>query len=116
MLDACLELIPNNRVAYEYYTTTLIHGYYRINKKKKARETAQILAANSVEYLSFLLSFDEKYQPSLDKEEKKTLLILQQLNRMAKEYKHREYLPEIESQYRNMRTAYEKKKGKSFEN
>jgi len=116
VIDACLKLIPNNRVPYEYYTTTLIHGYYRINRKKKARETAQVLAKNTCEYLSFLLSFDQEYQASLDKEEQKALLILQQLYRMAKEYMHREYLPEIESQYKDMRSNYEKIKGTPFEN
>lgn len=115
IIDLCLKQIPNDRVPYEYYTAPLIHGYYRINRKKKARETASLLARNTIEHLTYLLAFDDAYQLSLRTEEKKCLATLQYLYRMAKEYNHKEYLPEIEMQYGKMITAFEKSGGKLSE-
>jgi len=115
VLDKCLALIPNEKVAYEFYTAGIVHGYYRINRKKKARETAQTLAANCIADLNYMLSFDEIYQPALDFDERQCLTVLQYLYRMAREYNHKEYLAEIEIQYGKMLTAYEKTRNISFE-
>ena len=40
IIDLCLELFPNSQVPHSYYTTPLVHAYYRLNKKKEARELA----------------------------------------------------------------------------
>ena len=111
VLDLCLEVIPNSKVAYDYFTVSLVHGYYRINQQRKARELAQVLAKNVTERLSFMLQMDDKYQMGLDVDEKKDLMILQELMRLATEYKHGEYEKEITDQFNKMYEEYAKKKG-----
>ncbi|NLA24471.1 MAG: DUF2723 domain-containing protein [Bacteroidales bacterium] len=99
IIDLCLELFPNSQVPHSYYTTPLVHAYYRLNKKKEARELASQLAQNSIDVFEFLASFDKKYQHSLQAEREKCIATMQYLYSMAKEYNHKEYLPEIEMQY-----------------
>jgi hypothetical protein len=111
IIDLCLEQIPNDKVPYDYFSVSLVHGYYRINQKRKARELASSIADAMSKQLMMMLQLDDKYQQAIDADEKKILAVLQELARLAKEYQHKEYEKEITALFNSMYENYARKKG-----
>lgn len=107
MLDQCVEYIPNKLVPYSYYTVGIIHGYYRINKKLKAREVAQVLAENAIEELEFYSGFPHRQQYSLDLYKQRSMKIIEELYILADQYNHKEFLPKISNIYSRAAKLYE---------
>jgi hypothetical protein len=103
-------LIPNKKVPYDYFTVSLVHAYYRINQKRKARELAQIVVQNMCNKLEVMLAMENKYQKALDDEEIRILAVLQEIKRLATEYEHKEYELEITDIFNSMYEKYARKK------
>jgi len=99
VLDLCVELIPNDLIAYGYYSVGTVHGYYRINKKEKARQVASVLAQNALEELEFYSNFSKHQQQSLDIYKQRSIKTIEELYILAQEYNHKEFLEEIGSVY-----------------
>jgi hypothetical protein len=111
IIDLSQTLIPNEKVPYDYFTVSLVHAYYRINHKRRARELASQIAQNMSERMEVMLSLDDKYQSAIDDEELRVLAVLQELKRLATEYEHKEYEKEITSIFNSNYETYARKKG-----
>ena len=108
MLDECIKIIPNELVAYNYYTIGIIHGYYRIGKKHKAQEVAEILANNAIKELEYYNKLSQRQQFSIDIYKQVSMKIIEELYILADQYKHKDFLPEITNIYNRASKLYMK--------
>jgi len=107
MLDLCVELIPDDIVPYGYYSVGIVHGYYRINKKVKAREVAAVLVLNALEELEFFSKFDPQHQQSLDIYKQRSMKTIEELYILADEYNHTEMINELAKVYQKALILYD---------
>ncbi|MDY0143251.1 MAG: DUF2723 domain-containing protein [Bacteroidales bacterium] len=106
VLDMCVELIPNDLIPFDYYIVGIVHGYYRINQKAKAREIASILSQNALQELVFYASFNRQQQAALDIYKQRAMQTIQELYVLANQYKHREFTEEIDDVYEKAAKIY----------
>ncbi|MDD4149524.1 MAG: DUF2723 domain-containing protein [Bacteroidales bacterium] len=99
VLDMCVKLIPNGLIPFDYYNVGIVHGYYRVNKKAKARELASVISQNSLQELIFYSSFSRQQQEALDVYKQRAMQTIQELYVLSTEYKHREFTEEIGDVY-----------------
>ncbi|MDD3860749.1 MAG: DUF2723 domain-containing protein [Bacteroidales bacterium] len=108
MLDECIKLIPNNLIAFDYYMVGIVHGYYRINKNAEAAEIALITAENALAELEFYSKFPVQKSRSLKLYQQRAMKTIEELYILAKEYKHREFVKQIEDIYNRGLNLYNK--------
>lgn len=108
MLDECITLIPNNLIAYDYYMVGIVHGYYRINKNAEAAEITLITAENALAELEFYSKYPVYKSQSLKLYQQRTMKTIEELYILAKEYKHREFIKQIEDIYNRALNLYNK--------
>ncbi|MDD2633910.1 MAG: DUF2723 domain-containing protein [Bacteroidales bacterium] len=106
VLDMCVKLIPNELIPFDYYNVGIVHGYYRVNKKAKARELASVISQNSLQELIFYSSFSKQQQTALDIYKQRAMQTIQELYVLANQYKHREFLEEISDVYEKAAKIY----------
>jgi hypothetical protein len=107
VLNLCISLIPNELIPYDYYMVGVVHGYYRINQKAKAREIAMTLAQNSLQELIYYASFAPRQKASMDVYQQRAMKTIEEIYILANQYKHRELLLEIEEVYQEAVEAYQ---------
>ncbi|MFQ3579900.1 MAG: DMT family transporter, partial [Bacteroidales bacterium] len=56
VLDRCLEVMPNNKIPYNYFNIGIAEGYYKIQDTAKADEILQVLRTYNIENLQYYLS------------------------------------------------------------
>jgi hypothetical protein len=110
VLDLCVKLIPDDLISFDYYSVGIVHGYYRINKKAKAREIATVLAQNAFKELEFYSKFSSKQQFSLDIYKQRSVKTIEELYVLAEQYKHKGLLPYIGSIYEKALALYDSEK------
>lgn len=86
VLDKCIELIPNEKIPYDYYTSEIIKAYYEIGDFKKANQLVKRLLENIK---------DKSIHHGEKPKERHTLLekaLLDLLKNMAEKYEQSEIL------------------------
>ncbi|HNQ67875.1 MAG TPA: DUF2723 domain-containing protein [Bacteroidales bacterium] len=106
MLDECIKLIPNDLIAFDYYCVGIVHGYYRINKNDEAGEIALITAENALAELEFYSKFPERKSQSLKLYQQRAMKTIEELYILANEYKHKEFIKQIENIYNRALKLY----------
>lgn len=106
ILDECIELIPNDLIAFDYYSVGIVHGYYRINKNNEAGKVALITASNALAELEFYSRFPETGYQSLEMYKQRAMKTIEELYILAKEYKHKEFIKQIENIYNRALKLY----------
>jgi hypothetical protein len=90
VLDKIMELAPHDKVPYDYFTTLIIEGYYRLSKFEKGNailtEYLDILESN----LDYWLGKNEKYKSRAGNLVDYNLQIMLNLGRIAQRYNQKE--------------------------
>ena len=60
VLDKCLELMPNEKVEYNFFILPMIENYYECKEKEKARDIIATIKETLEEKLSYYNQFDQK--------------------------------------------------------
>jgi tetratricopeptide (TPR) repeat protein len=79
VLDKCEQIMPNERVPYNYYNLLLAEGYYMAGDTVKANKMVKTLAQNSFEELDFYLSLSPERVVLLDMDKRRAFAILREL-------------------------------------
>lgn len=99
VLDECVRLLPDNILLYDYYSVSMVKGYYRINKAGKANEIGRILAYNLLKELEFYSKFPLFQQQALNIYKIRVVESITELHDLANYYIDKEFIPEITEIY-----------------
>ena len=87
VLDKCIEIMPNEAVAFNYFNLPIVDAYYRINKKEKANKIIEKLAINYFDELAYYNSIDEKQLVSMQRDYQLAGEVINNLYRLSQNYK-----------------------------
>jgi len=90
VLDRCMEIMPHERVPFDYFMLQMIENYYRLGYNEKARQFVIQLSDVTGEELKYFLESDGKYRNMLNYELQLRMHIMQELSRMTEQYDQKE--------------------------
>ena len=90
VLDRCMEIMPHERVPFDYFILQMIENYYRLGYNEKARQFVIQLSDVTGEELKYFLESDGKYRNMLNYELQLRMHIMQELSRMTEQYDQKE--------------------------
>ncbi len=86
VLDKCLEELPDNQIAFDYFMIPIIQDYYNIGDTTTGDSVAILTAKNYIEELEYFNQFTgEKYQ-GLGNEPQIAISVLQNISVIAEQY------------------------------
>jgi len=86
-LDKCLEVIPDEAVPYNIYNLLMMQGYYQLGDTVKANSIADRIKTNVYQDMDYFLSLGKKYNNALMYEKRVAFYSLDEIRRMATEFK-----------------------------
>ncbi|HEX2394655.1 MAG TPA: DUF2723 domain-containing protein [Bacteroidales bacterium] len=95
-LDKCLEVIPDEVVPYNIYNLLMMQGYYQLGDTAKANSIAERIKTNVYQDMNYFISLGRKYDNLLMYEKRVAFYSLDEIRRMATEYKQTELALEME--------------------
>ena len=107
--DKCQELMPHNRVAFNYFNVPISEVYYQLNEIDKANEILRTLSKKTVSELTFFYSLSAEQFATISNEAQRSLALLQELLRVSQKYKQAELSKEIEEKFYMFYDRYAKK-------
>ncbi len=94
VLNRVIEILPDNKIAYDYNMLPIIEDYYKIGEFEKANKIAYQLFDNYQQQLVYFANF--KNVQDIEREQQIALFVLQQLYVVADEYNQSEVSKKIE--------------------
>lgn len=95
-LDRCLEVIPDEVVPYNIYNLLMMQGYYQLGDTAKANSIADRIKANVYQDMEYFKSLGRKYDNALMYEKRVAFYSLDEIRRMATEFKQSSLAIEME--------------------
>ena len=86
VLDKCIEILPNERVAYNYFSLPIAEQYYKINEGDKALSIVKTLATSTEKELKYYFNLPSKYSHSIDYDKQLSLHVMAELARISEQY------------------------------
>ena len=68
VMDKCLEIMPNEAIAYSFFNLPIAEGYYKIGKTDKARAIINILIDIYFEELAYYNSLEDEVLSKMDRD------------------------------------------------
>ena len=81
VLDRCIELMPNEKVAYNFFMLPMLENYYKCGEKEKARNIITTITETLEEKLTYYNQFDKK--KNVKNETQRSLAIYNSLVKIA---------------------------------
>ena len=106
VLDHCLEIMPHQRIPFNYWAIFLAEAYYRINESDKANTIVEKLASRYTQELDYYFSLKREFSSALDNEKQMALHIMQELVRLTRTYGQPEINKPLEEKFREFVTLY----------
>ncbi len=95
VLDRCVELLPNSRIAFDYSILPIIRSYYASNNPDKAKEISKQLFDILADELLFYKDVIKKNNKEISLEIRQDLYIMQQLAILARNNGQTDYSEDI---------------------
>jgi hypothetical protein len=95
-LDRSLEVIPDEVVPYNIYNLLMMQGYYQLGDTLKANTIAEKIKNNVYQEMAYFISLGRKYDNVLMYEKRVAFYSLDEIRRMATEYKQAALAIEME--------------------
>lgn len=96
VVDRCMEMIPGEKVPFNFYGLDLIEAYYKVGAVEKAVESSRLMMTQSVDLLNFSKDLPDSKATGLKNEIQMNLAYIQDLTRMASYYEKGEHFKELE--------------------
>lgn len=100
VLDKCMEIIPPSIVPFNFFALQLIEGYYKAGNNEKASATSRIFMEQCADELRYFLALPERLVGNVRSDIQINLYIVQELHKMAMNYKAIEHKNELEELFR----------------
>jgi len=107
VLDRCNELVPNEKVPYNYFNLLMVRSYYQASRNnmknmtmdslamevnvypaavKKANEVVRIMADNCAEELNYYFRLEPRFRATIQEDLQRSYYIMQELSNIAGQY------------------------------
>ncbi len=106
VLDKCMEIMPENRVPFNYFIIPVIEQYYRVEQIEKANKLVNSFYNSTQEDLRYYFSFTGEKAKGIDYEKRFGIQILGELNRIADFFKQKELSDKIEATFQQFYQLY----------
>ena len=90
VLDKCVEQTVNANTPQDVTLLQVVDTYFQIDEKEAGFALAKQLADYYIDHLEFYASLETEYQKTLDRETGQGVAVIQQLQKMGKQYKMEE--------------------------
>jgi hypothetical protein len=90
VLDHCMEIMPHERVPFDYFMLQIIENYYRLGYNETATQFVNQLSDVTAGELRYFLGSDKKFRSKLDYELQIRMHIMQQLVSITEKYRQKE--------------------------
>ncbi len=92
VLDRCIEVLPDNQIAFDYFMLPVIQTYYELGDTATGDSVAMLTAKNYVEQANYFDQFTGEKAQALGRDPEIALMVLQNLSAIADRYKRTELL------------------------
>lgn len=96
VLDRAMKVMPPETVPVNYFTLPIADVYYKIGEFEKANSLLDQLADITLKEINYFMSFDKKYEKSIEYDRMLGIHIIQEIMRMAGENGQEELVQDIE--------------------
>ena len=106
VLDKCMQIMPENRVPFNYFIVPIIEQYYRAGQVEKANKLVNSFYKSTLEDLQYYFSFRGAKAKGVDYEKRFGIQILSELNRITDFFKQKELSTKIEASFQQFYQMY----------
>ena len=96
VLNRCYEILPHEKVSFNFFDTPFVEALYKTNEIDKANELVNKMVTVAEDDLHYYFSLDAKYASHVDTQKRMSLAMLQQLVGITNQYKQKEISKNIE--------------------
>ena len=128
VLDRCNELVPNEKVTYNYFNLLMVESYYRASHNliknattdslslevntfpaatKKANDVVKIMAKNCEEELKYYFTLDPKFRASVQDELQRAFYIMRELSNIAGHYGEKALSDDVAKRLNDLVSVYQ---------
>ncbi|MDD2550414.1 MAG: hypothetical protein PHD00_10015, partial [Bacteroidales bacterium] len=104
--DRIVELLPQEKFPYEFFTLGIIDGYYMANETEKASNLLASYADITLENLKYLFSLEPKFTNILGYDIELNLQVMQQLVATTERYSQTDLKEKYEPEFNMYITQY----------
>ena len=127
VLDRCNELVPNEKVPYNYFNLLMVEAYYKAahNLKtidtdslsreviifpaasKKGNDVVKIMAKNCEDELKYYFTLDPKFRASVQEELQRSYYIMRELSNIAGHYGEKALSQDVAKRLNDLLSVYQ---------
>jgi hypothetical protein len=111
VLDRCMEIMPHERIPFNYFMIPVIEGYYLIGETGVANSYLEVLSDLMYEELSYFLTAERKYTVLLTYEKQLRMHVMQETVRMARLFGTEEMKAKSEERFQQLVMLYSANEG-----
>ena len=106
VLDRIVELLPQDKFPYEFFTLGIIDGYYLANETDKANNLLTSYANTTLENLEYLFSLEPRYANILGYDIELNLQVMQELISATERFGQKDLKRKYEPTFNNYLTMF----------
>jgi hypothetical protein len=106
-LERCMEIMPNERVPFNYFMVPIIEAYYKLGETKLANAYLLTLSDLAEEELRYFLSMGRQYAGDVDYDIQIRMHIMQELVRITRESQVEELIDRQQQIFQNLVVLYQ---------
>jgi hypothetical protein len=106
VLDKCMQIMPQNRVPFNYFIVPVIEQYYRAGQVEKANKLVNSFYNSTLEDLQYYFMFRGSKAKGVDYEKRFGIQVLGELNRITSFFKQKELASKIETSFQQYYQLY----------
>ncbi len=128
VLDRCNELVPNEKVTYNYFNLLMVESYYRAGHNllknattdslslevntfpaatKKGNEVVKIMAKNCEEELKYYFTLEPRFRASVQDELQRSFYIMRELSNIASHYGEKSLSDDVAKRLNDLLSVYQ---------
>ena len=128
VLDRCNELVPNEKVTYNYFNLLMVESYYKaahstmknspnaalspeVNTSpaatKKGNDVVRIMARNCEEELKYYFTLEPRFRASVQEELQRSFYIMRELSNLAEHYGEKSLSEEVAKRLNDLLVVYQ---------
>jgi hypothetical protein len=106
VLDRCVELIPNDKVPYNYFSLLMSETYFKAGQPEKAKKIITTMVDNYKEQLDYFFRLRRDLRHSVDEDIQRDLYFLREMTMVATRNNQPELLKEVSTVFNSYLDRY----------
>ena len=99
VLDRCIEMIPSNKVPYDYFSLQIVNAYISAGANEKATTLLKDMSSDFNDELKYFFGFEKDAFSSLETEVRSSLYFMNEMLTMSRKIGDKELQEEIQTNF-----------------